>query len=344
MKLSTQRNGSRDGRLLVVSRDLKLACGAEHICSTLQAALDEWTDTEPELDALYKKLNHGDIAEAFAFDPAMAMAPLPRAYQWVDGSVYGHHGNLMKSAFDTKNDVEFPTDEPLMYQGGSDDMLGATDDIVALDEAAGIDFEAEITVITDDILMQSSAAEAGQRIRLVMLANDISLRNKIMKELSKRFGFYQSKPATAFSPVAVTPDELGSAWHDFNVHLPVHITWNKKEFGRPNAGVGASFNFGELLCHAAKTRNLCAGTILGSGTISNDEPGVGSACIAERRALERIATGTPKTQFMKFGDQVRIEMFDQAGQTVFGAINQKVTPFAALAQQRTVRPGAKRLL
>ena len=329
MKLATLKNGSRDGRLVVVSRDLATACAAEGIAATLQQALDNWSNSAGALRHLYESLNRGAAGGAFAFDPRSAMSPLPRAYQWVDGSVYKNHGELMKRAFDTENKVPFREDEPMMYQGGSDDFIGPCDDIPAVDEAWGIDFEGEMAVITDDVPMQTGAAQSATRIRLLMVANDISLRNLIMNELSKGFGFVQSKPTSSFSPVAVTPDELGDAWHGNMAHLPLRLYLNGQEFGKPNAGVGTRFNFGDLIAHVAKTRHLCAGSIIGSGTVSNAGPDAGSACIAERRAIERIAHGEARTPFMKFGDRIRIEMLDAAGKSIFGAIDQTVVQYTA---------------
>ena len=327
MKLATLKDGTRDGNLIVVSRDLSVACAADGIAPTMQRALDEWERSAPALRGLYDALNRGTATASFAFDPRRVASPLPRAYQWADGSSYKNHGELMKRAFDTDNKIGFPVDEPLMYQGGSDEFIGPCDDIVVADESWGIDFEGEVAVVTTDVKMQTSAREAATRICLVMLANDVSLRNLIMAELAKGFGFYQSKPASSFSPVAVTPDELGGNWRDGLVHLPLRLYWNGLEFGKPDAGVGASFNFPQLIAHAAKTRNLCAGTIVGSGTVSNDDPSTGSACIAERRAAERIAHGAPKTTFMRFGDRIRIEMLNGDGQSIFGAIDQKIVAF-----------------
>ena len=327
MKLATLKDGTRDGRLHVVSRDLGTAYPADGIARSLQEALDGWERIASRLSELSDRLNRGGVPGAFAFDPRRAMAPLPRAYQWADGSVYESHFRLMQQAFDSESKLTFRKNEPMIYQGGSDDMLGPTDDIMAVDEAAGIDFEGELAVITGDVRMQTSAAEAAKCIRLVMLANDVSLRNMILHELGKGFGFYQSKPATSFSPVAVTPDELGAAWRDSMVHLPLLLTWNGNAFGRPNAGIGAGFTFAHLIAHAAVTRNLQTGSIVGSGTVSNPAPDVGSACIAERRAQERIAHGEPRTPYMKFGDRIRIEMLDASGKTVFGAIDQRVVSF-----------------
>ena len=334
MKLATLKDGTRDGRLIVVSRDLSIACEARSIAATLQRALDDWAGTAPALGELYARLNRGSVEEAFPFDSRRVMAPLPRAYQWADGSTYRHHAELMERAFDSENKIDFTIQEPKIYQGGSDDLIGCCDDIVAVDEAWGIDFEGEVAVITGDVRLQSQPPETESSIRLVMLANDVSLRNLIPAELAKRFGFYQSKPATSFSPVAVTPDELGGAWRDGLVHLPLRVDWNGVEFGRPNAGVGVTHNFFQLILHAAKTRNLCAGTIIGGGTVSNSDPSVGSACIAERRAQERIAHGTPKTPYMKCGDRVRIEMLDASGKSVFGAIDQTVVRFRRNGDRR----------
>lgn len=325
MKLATLKDGSRDGRLLVVARDLVTACQAQDIAPTLQRALDEWEHVAPALQDLYGRLNRGAAPNAFPFDPRRAAAPLPRAFQFADGSGYMHHGKLMMRAFDTENKIDFPEREPMMYQGCSDSLIGPCEDVELADESWGIDFEGELAVITGDVPMGVSVREAGAYIRLVMLVNDVSLRNLIMPELAKGFGFVQSKSASSFSPVAVTPEELGEAWRGGTVHLPLRIHWNGKEFGRVNAGVGATFTFPDFIAHAAKTRGLCAGSIVGGGTVSNAEPGVGSSCIAERRAIERIAHGEARTPFMKFGDRIRIEMLDAAGQSVFGAIDQQIT-------------------
>ncbi|OGA89792.1 MAG: hypothetical protein A3G27_10630 [Betaproteobacteria bacterium RIFCSPLOWO2_12_FULL_66_14] len=328
MKLATLKDGSRDGRLVVVSRDLSTAAGAQAVAPTLQRALDDWERTAPALGELSSKLDRGAAADAFPFDPRRAAAPLPRAYQFADGSGYAHHGRLMMRAFDTENKIGFPEDEPLMYQGCSDHLLGPCEDILAADESWGIDFEGELAVITGDVPMRVSVEQAQAYIRLVMLVNDVSLRNLIMAELAKGFGFVQSKPASSFSPVAVTPEELGEAWRGGTVHLPLRIHLNGVEFGKVNAGIGATFTFPHFIAHAARTRRLCAGSIVGGGTVSNAEPGVGSSCIAERRAIERIAHGEARTPFMKSGDRVRIEMLDAAGRSVFGAIDQKVTSLA----------------
>ena len=323
MKLATLRDGSRDGQLVVVSRDLTLAHHAAGIVSRLQGALDDWSFIAPQLSDLYQTLNEGRARHAFAFDPALAMAPLPRAYQWADGSAYVNHVELVRKARGAEMPPSFWTD-PLMYQGGSDDLLGPRDAIVCPSEEFGIDFEAEVAVITDDVAMGSAPREAASQIRLLMLVNDVSLRNLIPAELAKGFGFFQSKPATAFSPVAVTPDELGDAWRDAKVHRPLVVHWNGEQVGAPNAGDDMTFDFGQLIAHIAKTRNVRAGSIIGSGTVSNLDRSRGYCCIAEKRSLEMIESGTASTPFMKYGDRVRIEMFDVHEQTIFGAIEQPV--------------------
>ncbi len=325
MKLASLRDGSRDGQLLVVSRDLKTAHFATEIAPTLQRALDDWNFMAPQLQDLYDALNAGRARQPFEFDAEKCASPLPRAFQWADGSAYVNHVELVRKARNAEMPETFWTD-PLMYQGGSDDFLGPSDDIVCSSEAFGIDFEGEVAVITGDVPMGSTASEAGDAIRLLMLVNDVSLRNLIPNELSKGFGFFQSKPATSFSPVAVTPDELGTAWRDGKVHLPLTVTWNDQIVGRPQAGTDMIFNFPALIAHLCKTRNCRAGSIIGSGTISNKDSSVGYACIAEKRCLEAIATGSATTDFMKFGDSVRIEMFDTDGASIFGAIDQLVAP------------------
>ncbi len=322
MKLAS-RKGGRDGTLVVVSRDLTRQVAASGIAPTLQAALDNWQDTAPQLQLVYDALNKQGGAP---LDPKRLQSPLPRAFQWADGSAYVTHVELVRKARGAEMPPSFWTD-PLMYQGGSDSFVGPTDPILAADEAWGIDFEAEVAVITDDVPMGTVAAQADRHIKLLMLVNDVSLRNLIPAELAKNFGFFQSKPASAFSPVAVTPDELGDAWHGSKAHLPLHVSLNGKTFGAPNAGVDMTFSFAQLIAHAAKTRALCAGTIVGSGTVSNKHGDAGSCCIAERRTLEQIEKGAPTTPFMKFGDSVRIEMFDARGQSIFGAIDQKVVRY-----------------
>jgi fumarylacetoacetate (FAA) hydrolase len=332
MKFATLRDGSRDGQLAVVSRDLSRAHFASGIAGRLQQVLDDWRFLAPQLDDLYRSLNEGRARHAFAFDPAACMAPLPRAYQWADGSAYINHVELVRKARGAEMPETFWTD-PLMYQGGSDDLLGPRDDIVCPSENFGIDFEAEVAVITDDVPMGTVADRAGEYIRLLLLANDVSLRNLIATELAKGFGFFQSKPATAFSPVAVTPDELGAAWDGCKVHLPLLVHWNGRKVGQANAGVDMVFDFPQLIAHLCRTRNARAGSIVGSGTVSNREASKGYSCIAEKRALEMIAEGRATTPFLKFGDTVRIEMLDAEGSSIFGAIEQKVAPAATAAQR-----------
>jgi fumarylacetoacetate (FAA) hydrolase len=322
MKLASLKDGSRDGQLAVVSRDLKYAVFAQGI-TRLQQALDDWDFAAPQLQDLSDTLNAGRAAQAFAFDPAQCMAPLPRSYQWADGSAYLNHVELVRRARGADMPQSFFTD-PLMYQGASDHMLGARDAIEAASEDWGIDFEAEVAVITDDVPMGATPDAALEHIRLVMLANDVSLRNLIPPELAKGFGFFQSKPATGFSPVAVTPDELGAAWKGGRLHLDMRVQWNGKLVGSANAGPEMSFHFGQLIAHVAKTRVLAAGSIVGSGTVSSKDRARGYSCIAELRALEMIEHGEAQTTFMRFGDSVRIDMLDAQGKSVFGAIEQQV--------------------
>jgi fumarylacetoacetate (FAA) hydrolase len=323
MKLATLKDGTRDGQLMVVARDLKTAQLADGVARTLQRALDDWTFIAPQLEQIYQDLNQGRSRRSFDFDPKNCMAPLPRAFQWADGSAYVNHVELVRKARGAELPASF-WEEPLMYQGGSDDFLGPTDDIALFHEEWGIDFEAEVAVVTDDVQMGASADQAHQRIRLLMLVNDVSLRKLIPDELAKGFGFVQAKPATSFSPVAVTPDELGDAWKGGKVHLPLQSTWNDKLVGKPQAGVDMIFNFPQLIAHLAKTRNLRAGSIIGSGTVSNKDAKRGYSCIAEQRCLEMIAGGEPVTPFMAFGDTIRIEMLNGDGKSVFGAIDQAV--------------------
>ena len=322
MKLATYKDGSSDGQLVVVSRDLATAAFATGIATRLQQALDDWTFLAPLLQALSVALNHGKARHAFAFDPPQCMAPLPRAYQWADGSAYLNHVELVRKARGAEMPESFFGD-PLMYQGGSDDFLGPRDGIVAKSEDWGIDFEAEVAVITGDVAMRATPEQALEGVRLVLLANDWSLRNLIPAELGKGFGFLQSKPATAFSPVAVTPDELGDAWQGGRVHLPLTSSWNGRRVGHCDAGPEMSFHFGQLIAHLAKTRNVRAGSIVGSGTVSNKDWDRGYSCIAEKRAIETIEHGEPKTGFMQYGDVIRIEM-KRDEQSVFGAIEQQV--------------------
>ena len=331
MKLATLKDGSRDGQLVVVSRDLASAHYATGIANRLQQALDDWGFVSPQLQDLSDALNAGRTRHAFPFDPAQCMAPLPRAYQWADGSAYLNHVELVRKARNAEVPESFYSD-PLMYQGGSDDFIGPCDRIVAASEAFGIDFEAEIAVITGDVKMGATPAQALDGIRLVMLANDVSLRNLIPNELAKGFGFFQSKPANAFSPVAVTPDELGEAWQGGRVHLTLQSSWNGRKVGMCDAGEEMTFHFGQLIAHIAKTRNVRAGSIVGSGTVSNKgvekngrmEWPKGYSCIAEKRCIETIQDGQPSTEFMKYGDTIRIEMKGRDGQSIFGAIDQEV--------------------
>ncbi|WP_295527219.1 fumarylacetoacetate hydrolase family protein [uncultured Pseudacidovorax sp.] len=334
MKLATLKDGSRDGQLVVVSRDLTQAHYATGIAHRLQQVLDDWGFMSPQLQDLYDLLNSGRARHAFPFDPAQCMAPLPRAYQWADGSAYLNHVELVRRARGAEMPASLRSD-PLMYQGASDDLLGPCDDIVVPSEAMGIDFEGEVAVITGDVRMGASPEQALDGVRLVMLANDVSLRNLIPAELAKGFGFVQGKPATAFSPVAVTPDELGEAWREGRVHLTLQVAWNGRIVGLCEAGPDMHFHFGQLISHMAATRHVRAGSIVGSGTVSN--PGVedaagrldwprGYACIAEKRCMETLQDGAPRTGFMQFGDTVRIEMKGLDGRSVFGAIEQEVVP------------------
>jgi fumarylacetoacetate (FAA) hydrolase len=329
VKLASLKHG-RDGRLIVVSRDLSRAVAVPNIAATMQRALDDWRVVAPKLKAVAQALEAGRADGSFPFDPKACHSPLPRAYQWADGSAYVTHVELVRKARGAEMPPSFWTD-PLMYQGGSDSFIGPTDDIVAGDEAWGIDFEAEVAVITDDVPMGTAPDAALDHVKLVMLVNDVSLRNLIPNELAKNFGFFQSKPASAFSPVAVTPDELGGSWRDGKVHLPLRVTLNGAFFGAPEVGEDMTFSFAQLIAHAAKTRELGAGSIIGSGTVSNKDRSKGSCCLAERRTLETIDEGKPKTPFMQFGDRVRIEMLDAKGQSIFGAIDQLVTRYAGPA-------------
>lgn len=335
MKLASLKNGTRDGRLVVVSRDLTRCTDASFLVPTLQAALDDWRRIAPHLEALAESLDHGAVPSE-RFHEHDAHSPLPRAYQWADGSAYVNHVELVRKARGAELPASFWTD-PLMYQGGSDSFLGPRDPIVMGDDAWGIDMEGEIAVIVDDVPMGAGVDEARGAIRLVMLANDVSLRRLIPDELAKGFGFFQGKPSSAFSPVAVTPDELGEAWDGGRLHLPLCVDLNGKPFGRANAGIDMTFDFPTLIAHAAKTRPLCAGTIIGSGTVSNKldggpgktiaEGGVGYSCLAELRIVETLANGKATSDFMRFGDTVRIEMKDRDGHSIFGAIEQVVEKY-----------------
>lgn len=336
MKLATLKQGGRDGTLVVVSRNLARCQPVPAVARTLQAALDDWENVAPQLRQVYEALDSGALAGSDPFDPTACHSPLPRAYQWVDGSAYVNHVELVRRARGAEMPPDFWTD-PLIYQGGSDSFVGPRDPIYALSEDWGLDLEAEVAVITGDVPLGATVAEAARSIRLLMLVNDVSARNLIPAELAKGFGFLQSKPASAFSPVAVTPDELGSAWHDGKLHRPLIVHLNGQLFGRPDAGVDMTFNFPQLIAHVAKTRELEAGSIVGSGTVSNRQGslhgssvangGVGYCCLAEVRMYETIETGKPQTPFLKFGDTVRIEMFDDAGASLFGAIEQRVEKY-----------------
>lgn len=334
MKLGTIKTTRRDGQLVVVSRDLKTAISASGIADTLQDAIERWSDVSEQLKALYIKLNGNELQDAFSVDVDAFDAPFPRCYQWADGSAYLNHVKLVRLARGAEVPEQFWND-PLMYQGGSDHFLSANSQIPVMSEDWGIDFEGEVAVVTDDVPMGATAEEAEGHIKLIMLVNDVSLRNLIPSELAKGFGFYQSKPASGFSLVAVTPDELGDSWREGRVYRPLLVHLNGQKFGEPNAGPDMVFNFPQLVAHAAKTRSLGAGSIIGSGTVSNpdkdggpgkpvSEGGVGYSCLAEVRMVETILHGAPKTPFMKFGDRVQIEMLDEAGQSIFGGIDHTV--------------------
>jgi fumarylacetoacetate (FAA) hydrolase len=324
MKLATLRSTKLDGDLVVVSRDLRTMVRVAEVAPTLQAALDDWAPVRPLLEDRYRRLMAGDERNAEPFDARRAHSPLPRAYQWCDGSVFGAHMERMAKWIQKPVDPRF-YEEPFMYQGASDAFLAPTEDIPAVTEDWGVDYESEVAVITDAVPYGTPASKAGAHIALVMICNDVSLRNLIPPELSKNFGFVQSKPASAFSPVAVTPDELGGAWRECRLHLPLCSHVNGTLFGDPDAGQ-MIFGFDRLIAHAAKTRPLSAGTIVGSGTVANADAKRGTSCITERRVLETLEHGSPKTPFLKFGDRVRIEMLGADGQSIFGAIEQTVAP------------------
>ena len=325
MKLASLREGGRDGTLIVVSKDLNRYVKVGEIAETMQLAIENWEQLSPALKNVYEDLNQ--IAESGAVLTTEELAaPLPRAYQWLDGSAYLSHVERVRKARGAGMPDSFLTD-PLMYQGASDDFLGASDPIYAADVAWGVDFEAEVGIMTDDVPMGVDRDQAAEHIKLIMLVNDVSLRNLIPAELAKGFGFIHGKPASSFSPVAVTPDELGTAWQNDKVHLDLVSTLNDELFGHPNAGEDMQFDFAQLISHAAKTRKLSAGTLIGSGTVSNQDLQRGCSCIVERRVLEIIATGEVITPFMQFGDRIRIAMLDAEGQSVFGAIDQEVQPW-----------------
>lgn len=331
MKLASLKHG-RDGKLVVVSRDLQRCLDATAIAPTLQFALDDWDSIRPQLQDLSRRVE----TEGENFDETQCASPLPRAYQWADGSAYVNHVELVRKARNAEMPESFWTD-PLMYQGGSDSFLGPHDDILMADESWGIDFEAEVAVVTGDVPMGISAAKAGDFIELVMIVNDVSLRGLIPGELAKGFGFFQSKPSSAFAPVAVTPDELGDTWQNHKLHLPLLSELNGEAFGKPDAGIDMTFDFAALIAHAAKTRPLAAGTIIGSGTVSNklddgpgkpiEDGGAGYSCLAEIRMIETIQHGAPQTSFMKFGDRIRIEVRDTTGVSIFGSIDQTVVKY-----------------
>lgn len=330
MKLASYKHG-RDGRLMVVNNDLTKATPADKIAPTLQYALENWAECHLPLEQLARDLDAGKAAPQ-PFDPSLCASPLPRAYQWADGSAYVNHVELVRKARGVDMPPSFWTD-PLIYQGGSDSFLAPTDDIVFAQDDWGIDFEGEVAVITDDVPMGTTAEDAGAHIKLVMLVNDVTLRGIAQPELTKGFGFFQSKPSSAFSPVAVTPKDLGDAWKDNKLHLPLVSYWNGEKFGEPDAGTDMVFDFAQLIAHAAKTRSLGAGTIIGSGTVSNVDRSKGHSCIVEKRMLEKLEHGESKTPFMKYGDTVKIEMLDRHGKSIFGAIEQKVAPYAYVSME-----------
>ena len=336
MKLATLKNDSRDGLLVVVNKSLTHCVAVPEIAQTMQQALDDWDRVEPQLKEVYVALNSGELTNEMTFAAAQCESPLPRAYQWADGSAYVNHVELVRKARGAEMPPSFWTD-PLMYQGGSDAFIGPCDDIPVVDEAWGIDFEGEVAVVTGDVPMGVSAEQAADSIKLVMLVNDVSLRGLIPNELAKGFGFFQSKPSSVFSPVAVSPDELGADWDGGKVSLPLLSFYNNEPFGCPNAGVDMTFEFPQLIAHAAKSRPLSAGAIIGSGTVSNKqgteygtsiaEGGVGYSCIAEVRMIETIRDGSPSTGFMQFGDRIKMEMLDEQGNSIFGAIDQRVVKY-----------------
>jgi fumarylacetoacetate (FAA) hydrolase len=327
MKLATHKDGTRDGSLLVVSRGLRHAVGATHIVPNLREALERWAEFEPALRQLSDQLNAGQVPGAFEFDARELESPLPRCSQWCDGSVYLNHAELVRKARNAEMPQQLYSD-PMLYQGASDSFVGPCDPIRVAKAEWGIDLEGEVAVVTDDVPMGVSQQEAARHIKLVMIVNDVSLRNLMPAELAKGFGFFVSKPSTAFSPVAVTPDELGDAWDGTKLNLPLVCHVNDELLGKPHAGVDCYFDFPRLIAHAAQTRELRAGTIVGSGTVSNRDQSVGSACLQEKRMLEKLTLGEIKTPHLQFGDTVRIEMFGHDGQSVFGAIDQVVVQYA----------------
>lgn len=325
MKLATLQDKSRDGRLVIVSKDLRLAVDAGSSAPTLQVAIDHWADVVDELRQRYDALNNNELAAAFDFDVSQAMAPLPRAWQWLDGSCFLTHGERMQKAFHLEPIADADT-IPLMYQGAGDDFLGPCDDILLPSETHGIDFEGEFAVLVDEVPMGCSVEQALPHVKLILQLNDISLRSLAPREMKTGFGFVQAKATTSFAPVAVTPDELGPAWSNGRIDLPLRVEWNGEWFGHPHGGE-MHFGFDQLIAHAALTRRLSAGTVIGSGTVSNSDLSAGAACISEKRALEMIEFGEPRTGFMQFGDRVNMEALDLEGKPLFGAINQQVKSY-----------------
>ncbi|MAV90322.1 MAG: 2-keto-4-pentenoate hydratase [Bdellovibrionaceae bacterium] len=325
MKLATINNKSRDGELIVVSQDNQRAVKAPHVAKCLREAIENWATAKPQLEALYNKLNEGTCEEAFDVDSVSLHSPLPRAFQWADGSAFIHHIKLVRMARNAPLPETLET-VPLMYQGGSDSFLAPKEDIPQVDFSHGTDFEGEVGVILDDVPMGVTPEEALEKIVLFVIINDVSLRGLIPEELAQGFGFFQSKPSSAFAPFAVTADELNGAYQDGRIHLPLQVTYNGEFFGKANAGA-MHFHFGQLIAHAARTRPLAAGTIIGSGTVSNENPEVGSSCLAEKRMIEKINEGTIKTPFMKVGDTIKMEMIDSQGRNLFGTIEQKVVAY-----------------
>ncbi|WP_016832704.1 fumarylacetoacetate hydrolase family protein [Herbaspirillum lusitanum] len=326
MKLATLKTAHSDGELIIVSRDLRTAVSAKAIVPSLREAMERWTMIEPRLRLLSDSLNAGQASSSFVFEPGKVESPLPRTFQWCDGSAYLHHAELVRKA----RNAEMPEQlyhDPMLYQGASDSFIGPRDPILVADESWGIDLEAEVAVVTDDVPMGVSVEQARTHIKLVMLVNDVSLRNLMPSELAKGFGFLVSKPSTAFSPVAVTLDELGAAWDGGKLCLPLVSHVNRELLGRPDAGKDCYFDFPRLISHAATSRELRAGTIIGSGTVSNRDTSVGSACLQEKRMLEKLATGEMKTALLRFGDTVQVEMFDGSGSSIFGAIDQQVRKY-----------------
>lgn len=326
MKLASIDNQTRDGQLVVVNKELTKAVKVPEIAETMQSAIDNWSETQNKLQEVYEQLNAGKLKSAFDFSTVKVMAPIPRAYHWADGSAYVTHVELVRKARNAELPESFWTD-PLMYMGASDAFIGANDDIEIENEDWGIDFESEVAVITDDVPAGVSSKEALKHIKLITIINDVSLRNLIPGELSKQFGFYQSKPWTTFAPVVVTPDELNDDWKDGKLHLPLYSTLNGSLIGSPNAGVDMTFDFGQLIAHAAKTRSLMAGTVIGSGTVANQGSPNGSSCLAEVRCLEIIKNGKASTPFMKYGDKIEVEMKSKNGKSIFGKINQVVKEY-----------------